>query len=206
MNPHFIFNALNSIQEFILLSDKKMANSYLGKFADLMRLILDMSNTKEVKLETEIKALQLYLELEAMRFEDNFEYQIYCNEAIDIEHTFIPSMLIQPYVENAIKQGLLHQTGLKQLWIRFFYNPEINCIECEIEDNGIGRKQPSEINRNNTRKHQSFAMSATQKRLELLNHARKKAISVDIIDKVNENQESDGTKVILHIPFSDKKH
>jgi len=113
MNPHFIFNALNSIQEIILLNDKKQANLYLGKFADLMRIILEQSNKDLIPLDDEIKSLQLYLELEALRFETNFQYQLNVEGILNTNHIRIPSMLIQPYVENAIKHGLLHKQGLK---------------------------------------------------------------------------------------------
>ena len=107
MNPHFIFNALNSIQEYILTNEKKLANSFLGKFSDLMRLYLDMSNKKSVSLAEEIKAMQLYLELEAMRFEDSFEFNLHVDENLHTDDIQIPPMIIQPYVENAIKHGLL---------------------------------------------------------------------------------------------------
>lgn len=200
MNPHFIFNALNSIQEFILLNEKRMANAFLGKFADLMRFTLDMSNESLISLSEELKVLRLYLELEAIRFEDTFQYHIEVSASIDPEEIQIPSMLIQPYVENAIKHGLLHKKNERVLWVRFTTQKnEMLC--CEVEDNGIGRKKSWKLKNQRKTKHKSFAMSATQKRLELLNHGRKNAILINITDLTDENGIAQGTKVHLKIPI-----
>ncbi len=201
MNPHFIFNALNSIQEFILLNEKRLANAFLGKFADLMRLTLDMSNEKQVGLVEELKVLRLYLELEAIRFEDTFEYQIKVDDSIDPEEVSIPSMLIQPYVENAIKHGLLHKKDHRKLLISFTKSDEGDLLCCQVEDNGIGRKKSWELKAKRKTYHKSFAMSATQKRLELLNHGRKSSIMVSIIDLENEAGQALGTSVHLKIPI-----
>lgn len=202
MNPHFIFNALNSIQEFILLNEKRLANSFLGKFADLMRLTLDMSNEQQVSLSEELKVLRLYLELEAIRFEETFHYTINVEPSIDPEELLIPSMLIQPYVENAVKHGLLHKKHNRGLWIRFFMSPDQEMLCCEVEDNGIGRKKSWELKTKRKTKHKSFAMSATQKRLELLNYGRKNFILISIDDLENTAGESLGTKVHLKIPVA----
>ena len=113
MNPHFIFNALNSIQEFIILNDKKKANQFMGKYADLVRSTLDMSDKESITLEEEVKSLELYLELEKLRFEDNFSYSIDVSGDLVEKNYKLPAMLIQPYVENAIKHGLLHKQGAK---------------------------------------------------------------------------------------------
>lgn len=199
MNPHFMFNALNSIQEFILLNDKKQANMYMGKFADLMRMTLDMSNKKEVTLEEEIKTLQLYLELEALRFEDNFHYNLIVDENIDKENIHLPAMLIQPNVENAIKHGLLHKNGERKLELHFFLENHI--LSCIVTDNGIGRRRSGEINAQRLRKHTSFATGATQKRLELLNHDRPQPITVDYEDLFDEHGNANGTRVLIRIPL-----
>ncbi len=217
MNPHFIFNALNSIQEFILLNEKRLANQFLGKFADLMRLTLDMSNKKTISLTEEIKILNLYLELEKLRFE-NLEYVFEIDENINTDEINLPAMLIQPYIENALKHGLLHKQQDRKLFIRFFWiekptnqNTENNqknssktvCDKvfcCEIEDNGIGRERSASLQKNRPDKHQSFAMSATQKRLELLNHARTNTIFLEIKDLKDNQNNAVGTKIILHIP------
>ncbi|MDX1905006.1 MAG: histidine kinase, partial [Thermonemataceae bacterium] len=198
MNPHFIFNALNSIQEFILLNEKKLANEFLGKFADLMRLTLDMSSEEMISLKDELQMLQLYLELEAIRFE-NLVYHIETNENLSLS-VLIPPMLIQPCVENALKHGLLHKTEQRNLWIRF-YQQENNLI-CEVEDNGVGRQKSMEINLQKYKKHKSFATKATLKRLDLLNEGRKQPIKSEIIDLYDAHHKALGTKVIIRIPLS----
>lgn len=199
MNPHFMFNALNSIQEFILINDKKQANLYMGKFADLMRMTLDMSNKNEVVLEDEITMLQLYLELEALRFEEQFTYQIQIDDAVDAGQIHLPAMLIQPNVENAVKHGLLHKTGEKRLDLHFsMLDGDTLC--CTVTDNGIGRKRSNEINAQRQKKHISFATGATQKRLELLNHGRPRPITIVYTDLVDAHHNAIGTQVTITIP------
>jgi ligand-binding sensor domain-containing protein len=200
MNPHFMFNALNSIQEIILMNDKKQANMYLGKFADLMRITLDQSNKNAISLEDELKALQLYLELEALRFETHFQYHIQIDEQIFTQDILIPAMLIQPYVENAIKHGLLHKQGNKELVINFSLQ-NLQTLLCMIMDNGIGRKRSAEINQMREKKHTSFATGATMKRLELLNYNKKQNITVEFEDLSDEKGNDSGTKVLLYIPL-----
>jgi ligand-binding sensor domain-containing protein len=208
MNPHFIFNALNSIQEFILLNEKRLANEYLGKFADLMRLTLDMSTQAEVSLPDEIKHLELYLALEKLRFEDLI-YEIEIDKDLAAHEISIPAMLIQPYLENALKHGLLHQKNNRRLWLRFYKKINektsnsltMKVLVCEIEDNGIGRKKSEELKQNRPQKHKSFATSATQKRLDILNHNRKQAILLQIEDLVDEANGESGTRVRLEIPI-----
>lgn len=199
MNPHFIFNALNSIQEYILTNEKRLANSYLGKFSDLMRLYLDMSNKKLISLDEELKALQLYLELEAMRFEDSFSYSLHAEEAVHAEEIQLPPMLIQPYVENAIKHGLLHKRTNRVLQIDLKLAQQY--LVCMIADNGIGRKKSAEINALRRRNHISFATSATQKRLELLNDERQDKISIVTEDILDKNLLVQGTCVTIRIPL-----
>jgi sensor histidine kinase YesM/ligand-binding sensor domain-containing protein len=199
MNPHFMFNALNSIQEFILLNDKKQANLYMGQFADLMRMILDMSNQNEVALEDEIKMLELYLSLEALRFEERFSYAIHIDETVNSANIYLPAMLIQPHVENAFKHGLLHKTGDKRLSISFAMDMP-NVLRCTIVDNGIGRKRSGEINEQRRQKHTSFATGAIQRRLELLNHGKQPPISIAYTDLVDAHGHAQGTQVTIVIP------
>lgn len=199
MNPHFIFNALNSIQEFILTNDKLQANRYLGQFADLMRLTLEMSKHEEVSLEEELNLLQLYLSLEALRFEDSLVYQIEVAPDIIPTDLSLPPMLLQPYVENALKHGLLHQSGQRRLWLRFYIEAAYLC--CEVEDNGIGREQAAVIRTRKRPEHRSFATGAIQKRLELLNHKRKRNIFAYIDDLHDAQGQPSGTKVVLYIPL-----
>jgi ligand-binding sensor domain-containing protein len=200
MNPHFMFNALNSIQEIILMNNKREANMYLGKFADLMRITLDQSNKNAISLEDELKSLLLYLELEALRFETHFQYKIEVEDNIFAPDILIPAMLIQPYVENAIKHGLLHKQGEKQLLVHFKLENEETLV-CMIMDNGIGRKRSAEINQLRARKHTSFATGATLRRLELLNYGNDQRITVNFEDLKDERGQDSGTKVLLFIPI-----
>ncbi|MEZ4915550.1 MAG: histidine kinase, partial [Chitinophagales bacterium] len=199
MNPHFLFNAFNSIQEYIILNNRELASDYLGKFADLMRIYLDHSREKLITLEDEIKASELYLSLEKIRFEDELNYSVSKAKNIDETQVSIPPMLIQPFIENALKHGLLHKKGEKKLNV-FFSTNEKQDVICTIEDNGIGRKASAMLQQNNMKKHKSFATSATQNRIELLNMGRQADISLQIEDLSNDKGEATGTKVTLIIP------
>lgn len=140
MNPHFIFNVLNSIKSFIYENDKKSAAEYLSKFAELVRGVLMMSASPMIKLSDEVKALELYIQLEAMLLEPPFEYSINIAENMDIESITIPSLIIQPFVENAFKHGLRHKQGEKKLQISLALNDITNQLIVSISDNGIGQK------------------------------------------------------------------
>lgn len=197
MNPHFLFNALNTIQSYIYMNDKKSASIYISKFSELTRSILDMSNKETVSLDEEISSLRLYLELEKMRFEETFEYYIQIGYNIEAENVRIPSMLIQPYIENAIKHGLLHKKNNRKLWLNF---KKIDSkLLIRIEDNGIGRKNSEIINKKKT-SHISFAMNANKKRLDILKHTFKD-IHYNITDKISEMGEPLGTIVEITLPF-----
>lgn len=200
MNPHFIFNALNSIQEYILSNEKQSASTYLVKFSRLIRLYLEHSRESEVPLSEEIKALNLYLELEKDRFENTLEYQITIDNKINIHSVFIPSLFIQPYVENAIKHGLLHIKKDRKLSLTFKLSNN-NELICSIIDNGVGRKSSSEINKINKPTHKSFATTANQKRIGLINKTRIKKLSVQIVDLYDEQYKAIGTKVEIIIPL-----
>jgi Histidine kinase/Two component regulator propeller len=199
MNPHFIFNALNTIQSYIYLNDKQNASSYLVKFSELTRMILDMSNSEFITLKDEIKTVKLYLELEKMRFEDTLVYTLSIDPILSLEHTLLPSMLIQPYIENALKHGLMHKKNDRILLIDFSLNED--CLQVIIDDNGVGRKKSNEINQQRANRYQSFATKANQKRLELLNVGHKQQIGIDIIDKIDADNQAIGTKVVLKIPI-----
>lgn len=204
MNPHFLFNALNTIQSYIYTNDKENASQYLGKFSELTRMILDLSNKEIVSLAEEIKSLKLYVELEQLRFEDKLKYEFIIDENLSIETAFIPSMLIQPYIENAIKHGLLHQKSPWDLLIKFTQNG--NGVDVIVDDNGVGRKRSQELNKHKNRKqHESFATNANQKRLEILNKDSRNSISIKITDKEDKYGNAMGTRIFLHIPFAQKK-
>jgi len=199
MNPHFMFNALNSIQDFILLNDRVSANSFLGKFSDLMRMVLEMSNQTNISLANELKALHLYLELEAIRFEDSMKYSVTTSENLDPTEWELPSMIIQPFVENAIKHGLLHKRSDKKLSINFNRFTESNLLLVTIEDNGVGRREANRISQNRQKQHTSFATGATDERLKLLNKDAKKQIQIKFTDLEDADGNACGTKVEIQI-------
>jgi len=199
MNPHFIFNALNSIQDYIISNNKEMASDYLGLFADLMRKYLHFSNEEEITLEEEVETLNMYLQLEKVRFEETFIYSINIGSNIDVSNINIPVMLIQPFAENAIKHGLLHKKGKRILEIDFKKDNQNLIIK--IKDNGIGRKQSAEINKMRNKKHKSFATSAQQKRIELINQENNNSINIKYIDLYNKENEATGTLVNINIPL-----
>lgn len=198
MNPHFMFNTLNSLQDLILKQDFKNTNYYLTKFASLMRMILHNSEVNDLQLSNEVKMIQMYLELEQLRFGDDFTFRIDIQNSCNIENLSIPTMMIQPYIENAIKHGLLHKKGQKTLIVTFWCKD--NDLICTIEDNGIGRKKSAEINARQHPDHQSFSSEANQNRAVMLTNNSNKNYSIEIID-LEENGMTKGTKVILHIPF-----
>lgn len=198
MNPHFVFNALNSIQEYIITNEKKLAALYLGKFADLMRIYLDHSRVKEITLGEDLHALNLYLELEKLRFQNTLNYSIEVSESVDT-NLMIPSFLAQPYVENAIKHGLFHKQTKRELKICIAIQDDL--LQYSIEDNGIGRAASMEINKSRAG-HKSFATEATRSRLELLNEGRQISIVEEIVDLKDEEGRAIGTRVTLIIPGS----
>ncbi len=201
MNPHFIFNILNAVQGLIYSNQKSKASDYLGKFSDLMRRILDTSDKSEVTIEKEFETIELYVLLEKARFDNDFEYSILFPENIDLSNYTIPSMIIQPFVENAIKHGLMHKPGLKQLEIKLEMFEDMWCIT--IDDNGIGRKA-SEIINQKIKKHISFATKAIDNRVKLINKTTNITIDIEVIDKKSHDQESLGTRIKIYVPISNE--
>ena len=197
MNPHFMFNALNSIQDLVLERDIKNSNLYLSKFSNLMRKILDASGQEKISLNDELDILNLYLDLEKLRFGDEFTFSIICDRSVDAFEVEIPSMIIQPFIENALKHGLLHKKGQKVLTIEFQSNEGLICL---IKDNGVGRKHAEEIKERRASNHRSFATNATEKRIELLNEYDKENYSFEIVD-LEENGISLGTLVKIKMPL-----
>ena len=199
MNPHFMYNALNSIQALILKQDIKNSNLYLSKFSNLMRKVLDASGKEYISLEEETAILHLYLDLEKLRFGDEFNFSIHVENDLDSESIILPSMILQPYVENALKHGLLHKKGEKNLKIQFKLLHEH--LICVIRDNGVGRDRSAEIKARFAVGHKSFASEATEKRVELLNTFVKEKYEVEIND-LFEDELATGTEVIIRIPLN----
>ncbi|HEX8516418.1 MAG TPA: two-component regulator propeller domain-containing protein [Bacteroidia bacterium] len=198
MNPHFIFNTMASIQHYISNNDTDAALKYLSKFAKLMRSIIGNSKQQMIPIAEELHALNLYLELEIMRFTDKFEYSIIVDENIDSNYDRIPSMLIQPYVENAIIHGLLPKEGHGKISIHL--QKQTESILCTIEDNGIGRERSNEFKKNRVQQHKSMGMSITQERLDILNSSLNQNLNAQIID-LFENGRPAGTRVQIMIPL-----
>ncbi|MGB1042343.1 MAG: sensor histidine kinase [Tenacibaculum sp.] len=199
MNPHFIFNALNSIQEYIMLNEKELASVYLIDFSSLMRMYLEHSQRQYISLQEELVSLNLYLRLEKIRFEEEFNYEINVDNKIDKEKIIIPSVFIQPYIENAIKHGLFHKRDNRKLKIQFLLNLDTKVLRCIIHDNGIGRKAAGELKKKNTNYHKSYATKANQKRIDLINLNKERKIKIYVED-LYEKTNSIGTKVCIEIP------
>lgn len=198
MNPHFFYNALNTIQSFIITDDKRNATTYLSKFSKLTRTILEMTGKEMVTLQDEVNSLKLYLDLEKVRFNNEFTYSINVTRGLDTDVIKIPSMIVQPYIENSIKHGLLHMKGGKILLVDFLKKDDNLCIV--IDDNGIGRKKSRELNKIRADKHKPFATEANMKRIEILNQGNNN-IGVVYTDKVDAFGQSNGTIVTITIPL-----
>lgn len=197
MNPHFMFNTLNSIQALILKQDIKNSNLYLNKFSHLMRIVLDVSGKEEITLQEEIQLLELYLALEKLRFGDDFHYQISTGQEADPYSNMIPPLLLQPFVENAIKHGLLHKKGRKELYIEFEVDGDLRCT---ITDNGIGRKRAEEIKARQQEKYDSFSLESIEQRLALLNKFSERNFEIEIHDLFEDGRIPIGTKVEVLVP------
>ncbi|WP_305952713.1 histidine kinase [Emticicia oligotrophica] len=196
MNPHFFYNALNTIHAYIFNNDKQKAGSYLVKFSKLTRMILEMSEREYVSLSEEIKSLQLYLDLEKMRFVSDFDFIINEENLGNADVLEIPSMIVQPFVENAIKHGLHHKKEDRKLTLDF--ESEGDLLKIIIDDNGVGRERSRKLNEKR-KDHQSFSISAIDKRIELINHRRPNSIKVETLDKYNTSGMPLGTKVTITI-------
>ena len=199
MNPHFIFNCLNSINRYIVKSDQVTASLYLTRFAKLIRLILDNSNSRTVILTNELEALKLYIEMEALRFDKKFSYNITIEKNLSTDNIDVPPLIIQPYVENAIWHGLLHKESDGRLDIYVNMIDE-NMLQCIIEDNGVGRTRSQELKSKSATSKKSLGTKLTENRLSLLNKHAQLNASVDILDLYNGNGNSKGTRVVLKIP------
>ena len=195
MNPHFIFNALNSVNNFIAKSDERSANRYLSDFSTLMRAVLENSDEDFIPLSKELELLELYTKLEHSRFSDKFDYRITVDEDIDIDAFQIPPMLLQPYIENAIWHGLRYREdkGFLQIGIK---QKDKLALEISITDNGIGRKNSAALKTQNQKKQKSKGMGNIKKRIEILNDMYRDRVDVIISDLETNGT---GTKVLFTI-------
>jgi LytS/YehU family sensor histidine kinase len=199
MNPHFVFNCLNSVNRFILLNQPLVASQYLTKFARLIRLVLENSRSEMISLEKELETLGLYIEKEALRFADRFTYSIELDERTEANCIDIPPMLIQPYVENAIWHGLLHKKGTDgrlDIAVRLLGKD----LQVEITDNGVGRFVANLLKSKSASEHKSFGMRMTAERLQLLSKLYNRDIHARIEDLVQPDGTAAGTRVVLTVP------
>lgn len=199
MNPHFLFNSLNSINTMILNDENEGASRYLSKFSKLVRLLLENSEQPMVSLKDEIDMLETYIQLEALRFNNKLEYQITIEEAIDQEATLLPSMVMQPFVENAIWHGLLHKDSKGLLSIQI--KEEGNKLHCSIIDNGVGREKSVTLKKEGGLKKKSMGIKITADRLKILTQQKIQDV-INIIDLKDDNQNALGTQVNIQIPIA----
>ena len=201
MNPHFLFNSLNSIDSYIIRNESKRASEYLNNFARLMRLILQNSRSNYISLKDELEALELYMQMESLRFKNKFCYSIAVEGDIDTGAVVIPPMLIQPYVENAIWHGLMHKSNGTEGLVKIYISKNEDDLECVIEDNGIGRKKAAEIKEQKQTNHKrSMGMQITQDRIEIINKLYNLNASINIDDMEDDKGNAKGTRVKLTIP------
>ncbi|HHG84487.1 MAG TPA: hypothetical protein ENJ82_07050 [Bacteroidetes bacterium] len=198
MNPHFIFNSLNSIQNFLAQNDRKAAYTYLARFGKLIRSILENSDKTYITVEEELTVLNLYLQMESLRADNQFAYEIVVDPKIHLGQVLIPPMLLQPYVENAIWHGVLPRKTGGHIYIELKLEGEE--VWCRIEDNGVGRKVAAKSGTKDKQK-RSFGTRITEERLSLLNGNRRRKISVKTADLTDEKGHALGTRVELFLPF-----
>lgn len=203
MNPHFIFNAMNSIQQFTLKNDVDNANLYISKFSTLLRKVLHSSQQNFITLEEEMEQLNLYLEIEKQRLGDDFTYSVQADEEIEEDAVKIPGMLVQPFVENALKHGLLLKEGVKNLSVAF--GPaNYNELLVTVTDNGIGRLKAEQIKAQQEKllPHQSMGIELVEERLRLLGYSAQNTATAEFTDLYDEQGLPAGTRVSIRIPLS----
>jgi ligand-binding sensor domain-containing protein/putative methionine-R-sulfoxide reductase with GAF domain len=202
MNPHFLFNSLSSIQHLIVSQQTTKAYKYLTVFSNFLRTLLNFAEKNFIPLDEEIKILKMYIELESLRFDQSFNYEIIVDESLSNDEVLMPTLMIQPFAENAIWHGLLHKEGDKKLSIRFSNSSE-DFLTCIIEDNGVGRASSTAIQKSkiSSAVHESKGIGIIRERLDLMVQKTGKPANVAINDLYNEAGEPTGTKVIITIPY-----
>ena len=201
INPHFLFNCMNSINRMILNGETENASRYLTKFSKLVRLILENSEAPTVSLENELSMLESYIQLEALRFKGKINYQVVLDEAIEPESTYLPSMVLQPFVENAIWHGLMHKETEDKGMITIAIREEGDRVLCTIEDNGVGREQARVLSEKSVLKSKSLGMKITEERLRLLSKKQLEKL-INITDLKDSMNQALGTRVDIMVPIS----
>ena len=200
MNPHFIFNCLNSIKLYTTQNDTVAATEYLTKFSKLIRLVLENSRNERITLSSELAALELYIEMEAMRFKEKLSYSFKVEKDVETGYIEIPPLLLQPYVENAIWHGLMPKEKGGHIGVNVSVKENESVLEIDITDNGIGRVAATALNNKMGGKHRSYGMKATTERIKLINQIYKTGANVIVHDLVDEQGQASGTQVTLQIP------
>lgn len=200
MNPHFVFNSLQTVNGFIAKQDLRGAMEYINQFARLMRVILENSREGQISLEREIELLELYMKIESRRFGTPFTYTINVGDNVDTYSMEIPSMLLQPFVENAIKHGLFHKKDGGHINIAFVQ--ENKSLKCVVEDNGVGRAKTAELNTQQGRGHKSRGLQIVNERLAIIRAANPGNYDVKISDLFDRQQNPSGTRVEITLPLS----
>jgi LytS/YehU family sensor histidine kinase len=200
MNPHFIFNALNSVNHFISQNDERTANKFLSEFSRLMRLVMENSQEDFIPLHKEEEIISLYVKLEHYRFRDKFDYQIRVDDDLNKETIELPPMLIQPYIENAVWHGLRYKESKGNLDVHI--GKDAQGLKVEITDDGIGRKRSTELKTENQKKHNSTGLKNIQERLHILNTIYKTSYRVAIEDL----PANGGTRITISLPLQNGKH
>lgn len=199
INPHFMFNALNSVQSYISANDTLKAMTYLAKFSQLMRNILENSRKSLITLEEEVNTLKLYMELEAMRFSNSFAYQVTIQQDLVSSRIYIPPMLVQPFVENSIKHGFRDRSEAGRIMVSFTKSNSL--VTCTIEDNGIGREKAMAMKISGKAAHKSLGMQVTHERLIAMKKDRNLNVKFNVEDLVSFDGSPAGTRVVLDMPF-----
>jgi LytS/YehU family sensor histidine kinase len=199
MNPHFIFNSLNSINSFVMDQKHEIASDYLVKFSKLIRLILDNSRSETISIEKELETLRLYVLLEAARFDNKFKCVYHIAENVNTNSIMIPPMLLQPFVENAIWHGLMQKAGEGTITLEIKKQDE-EFLNISISDDGIGREKAAEL-KSKSATHKSHGLKVTSQRIEMMNKLNSSGAHVNIIDLKDEQGNASGTRVEIIIPF-----
>ena len=201
MNPHFIFNSLNAIQNYIFKQDSLKAGNYLTQFSELIRMILDFSRKDYISVESEVKLLHTYLDLQKLRFENKFDYTLEIDKRIKQEHIHIPPMLAQPFIENAIEHGIFYKKDKGRVDVRLYFDHHY--LIYEIEDNGVGMDEAMKLKNKLKSSYESLATIITKERMSNINAQTNSNIEIEIIDKKKHTPQDSGVKVKFFVPFKE---
>jgi LytS/YehU family sensor histidine kinase len=200
MNPHFIFNSLNSVQRFVINNDAEGVNQCLSTFANLIRQTLENSGKQLIPLKDEVRYLETYLRLEQMRGSGRFTYNINVNPDVDSEETYIPNMIIQPYLENSVIHGMAGKKGNEGIInLTISKNHKLTCV---VEDNGIGISQSRAQKKAMADEYESMGTAITEKRIEMFNIMHKEKIELQVLDKSEQGDAESGTKIMIKFPLN----